>query len=305
MPTRLLACCLASLLAAALAPSVSGRTYRNPTAGAELAYQIPGMHRAKVLRDRVYSRAGGSPLLMDVYRPRTAPTGKRLPVVVLGGPPAYRAGRTSGQKVGWAQAISASGVAAAAFDIRSDNFLRTPYQPSRDVAAAMQYLRAHAASLGIDPGRMCTLGFSLGTAPWHLWAAMRPNPPYVKCNVVYYGPLDFEGFDDVPMEAKYVAEFSAITYLRKYGAAIAPMLVAEAGLDRFQDINTSIDRFQAEAVQRGAAGHGRQARRGAARVRHEPSRRALARDHQADAGVLPRELHALSASATAARMRAA
>ena len=50
---------------------------------------------------------------------------------------------------------------------------RLPSNPSTDVRDAMVYLRQHAAELGIDPDRMCTFGFSIGTAPWHLWAAMK------------------------------------------------------------------------------------------------------------------------------------
>ena len=137
---------------------------RNPTPGRELALQIRDMHRAQVKRGVVYETVAESPLRMDVYRPRKAPA-TPLPAVLLGGPPAYGAGKDSGQKVGWSQLIAASGIAAVAFDIRSDNFQETPFDPSHDVAAAIAYVRAHAPALGVDADRLCTLGFSLGTAP--------------------------------------------------------------------------------------------------------------------------------------------
>jgi acetyl esterase/lipase len=226
------------------------KPYRNPTAGRELALQIRDMHQARVKRGIAYETVVGTTLRMDVYRPRAA-SAAALPAVLLGGPPAYRAGKDSGQKVGWSQLIAASGLAAVAFDIRSDNFQTTPFDPSHDVAAAIAYVRAHAAELGIDADRLCTLGFSLGTAPWHLWATMRDPQPYIRCNAVYYGPLDFHGVG-FALDPSLADEFSALTYLTQRPAAVAPLLVAKAGRDRFAEINTSIDRFVTEARTLGA-----------------------------------------------------
>jgi dienelactone hydrolase len=225
-----------ALLAAGVLAVPAADAYRNPTPGGVLVLQLPGMHRAKVRRGVVYRRAPA--LRLDVYRPRAARG--RLPAVLLGGPPGF--GRDSAQKIGWAQLIAASGLAAVAFDIRSDNHLATPRAPSADVAAAIAYVRAHAARLRIDRSRLCTLGFSLGTAPWHLWATMHDPKPWLRCNVVYYGPLDFETIDPT-----LEREFSALTYLRANPAGIPPMLIVEAGRDQNAGINDSIDRFEAAA----------------------------------------------------------
>lgn len=219
----------AAAAAAALVLVPGAAAYKNPTPGRALVVQIPGMDRAKVERNVVYRH---SPRLkMDVYRPRTARGA--LPAVLLGGPPAF--GKDSGQKIGWAQLISASGMAAVTFDIRDDHSQGAPANPSHDVAAAIAYVRGHAARLGIDPSRLCTLGFSVGTAPWHLWATMRDPRPWLRCNVVYYGQLDFEDPD--------LAQYSALTYLRRDGPRIPPMLVVKAGRDEYEGINDSIDRF--------------------------------------------------------------
>jgi dienelactone hydrolase len=231
-----------ALVAAALVAVPAADGYRNPTAGKALVLQIPGMHRARVTRNVVYQR---SPRLrMDVYRPRKARGS--LPAVLLGGPPGF--GKDSGQKTGWAQLIAASGMAAVAFDIRSDNHLQTPRQPARDVQAAIGYVRSHARRLGIDSSRICTLGFSFGTAPWHLWATMRDPKPWLRCNVVYYGPLDFQS-PALPIDRALAAEFSALTYLRRSPGRIPPMLVVKAGRDANEGINESIDRFQAAAAE--------------------------------------------------------
>jgi acetyl esterase/lipase len=204
------------------------------------------MHEAVVRRDLVYTAGEQGQLALDVYRPAGTPASERLPAVLIGGPPAFNAGRESGQKIGWAQLIAASGMAAVAFDISSDNFQETPYAPSRDVAAAIQYVRANADDLGIDADRLCTLGFSIGTAPWHLWATLRHPRPYMRCNVVYYGPLDFKSAE-FDIRRALVDEFSALTYLRKYGDRLPPMLIAQAGQDQFVGINESIVRFMREA----------------------------------------------------------
>jgi len=229
-------------LAAALVAVPAADGYRNPTRGKAVVLQIPGMHRAKVRRNVLYQRAPR--LRMDVYRPRDARG--RLPAVLLGGPPGF--GKGTGQKMGWAQLIAASGMSAVAFDIRSDNHLQFPNRPARDVQAAIAYVRAHSRRLGIDPSRLCTLGFSVGTAPWHLWATMRDPKPWLRCNVVYYGPLDFQS-PAFPISRELVDEFSALTYLRRSGGRIPPMLVVKAGLDATEGINESIDRFQAAATE--------------------------------------------------------
>jgi dienelactone hydrolase len=220
---------LAAVVALIVVPGAAA--YKNPTPGGALVLQIPGMHRAKVNRNIAYRQ---SPRLrMDVYRPRAAKG--RLPAVLLGGPPAF--GKDSPQKIGWAQLISKSGMAAVPFDIRDDHSQGDPASPSHDVAVAIAFVRAHAARLGIDPSRLCTLGFSFGTAPWHLWATMHDPQPWLRCNVVYYGPLDLPG----------LSEFSALTYLLRYGVRIPPMLVVKAGRDDNPGINESIDRFAASA----------------------------------------------------------
>jgi dienelactone hydrolase len=233
---RILFVALAALLVAAPAADA----YRNPTPGRALALQLPGMHRAKVRRNIVYDRAHG--LRMDVYRPRSARG--RLPAVLLGGPSGF--GRSSGQKMGWAQLIAASGLSAVAFDIRSDQLLTEPAAPSADVATALRYVRAHARALGIDGDRLCTLGFSIGTAPWHLYATMRDPQPWLRCNVVYYGPLDLQGLA-IATDPDVAQEFSALTWLRRHGARIPPMLVVKAGREENAGINESIDRFAAAA----------------------------------------------------------
>jgi dienelactone hydrolase len=196
-----------AVLLAALAVVAGASADRNPTPGAAVILQLPGMQHAKVRRNVVYER--GARLRLDVYRPRGARD--RLPAVLLGGP-----ARRSGQAVGWAQLLSARGLAAVAADLRSE----------RDARSAVAYVRAHSRGLGIDGGRLCLLGFS-SRAAHRLLGATVGQKPGLRCAVVYYGRLDVD-----PTE-------------------VPPLLAVKAQRDA-ASVNESIDRFQAAAQKRHA-----------------------------------------------------
>ena len=196
-----------AVLVAALAAVPGGSAYRNPTPGKAVILQLPGMHHAQVRRNVVYQRA--ERLRMDVYRPRGARG--RLPAVLLAGP-----ARRSGQAVGWAQLLSARGLAAVVADLRSEG----------DVRALIAYVRAHSRGLGIAAGRLCMLGFSSRAAN-RLLGATNGKGPGLRCAVVYYGRLDVDP------------------------AQVPPLLVVKAARDT-ASVNDSIDRFEATAQQRHA-----------------------------------------------------
>ena len=227
----------------------SSSSYVNPTVGSRLVYQIEDMHRARITSGIVYTGDQAEPLELDVYLPPNGGS-EPLPAVLLGGPPFFEAGKDSGQKVGWSQLIAASGLAAVAFDIRSDGYLKRPSEPTADVRAAIAFVRERGHELGIDPERLATLGFSFGTAPWHLAATMQEPLSFVRCNVVYYGPLDLHDAG-VPMDPELADAHSATSFLRLHGPRIPPMLVAKAGLDSVA-LNRSIDAFIGEATAVGA-----------------------------------------------------
>jgi dienelactone hydrolase len=84
--------------------------------------------------------------------------------------------------------------------------------------AALARVQAQAARLGLDSGRLCALGFA-GAAAWQL------SSRGVRCNVVYYAPLE----------------------RRRVRGDIPPLLVVKAGRDARAGVNASIDRFAAAA----------------------------------------------------------
>src|SRR5205823_4275470 len=118
-----------------------------------------------------------------------------------------------------------------------------------DIAAAIVYLREHADWFHLDPDRLCLWAFS-GGGP-HLSFALRDRPPFVRCLVAYYAPLDLRLIPR-QLTADQASEeplrrFSPAAYLRDDESAGAPMFIARAGLDHPRP-NESIDRFIARAL---------------------------------------------------------
>jgi hypothetical protein len=103
----------ALVLALSSAASAAGTDgYRNPTAGADIALQIPGMHRAVVRRDVVYARRDGRLLRLDVYRPAGSTPRARLPgVLLVHGSTSAPSPKNWGIYVGWGQLLAARGLA--------------------------------------------------------------------------------------------------------------------------------------------------------------------------------------------------
>jgi acetyl esterase/lipase len=156
-----------------------GDAYRNPTPGADLALQIPGMHRAVVRRDVVYARRGGQAQRLDVYRPAGSRPRARFPAVLLvHGSTSDPSPKDWGIYVGWGQLLAARGLAGIPFNHRGT---------AADVAAALAAVRGRAAELGVDGSRLCVASFSGGVAAG-LTAALRDGR--VRCALAFYGAPD-------------------------------------------------------------------------------------------------------------------
>jgi acetyl esterase/lipase len=234
---------LALALVLTSAPSAAGTDgYRNPTPGAEIALQIPGMHRAVVRRDVVYARRDGRSLRLDVYRPAGSKPRARFPgVLLVHGSTSDPSPKDWGIYVGWGQLLAARGLAGIPFDHRG--------LPA-DIRAALTTVRRRSAELGIDGSRLCVASFSGGVAAG-LAAALTDGR--VRCALAFYGAPDPARLEpDAP-----------------------PTFIAKAGLDS-SFINGAIDAYLARAKTIGAdvrlvvhrrAGHGFDLAPGDARTR--------------------------------------
>lgn len=109
--------------------------------------------------DIPWATLGGQQLLMNVARPKT-PGPHPLVVFVHGG------GWSSGERTWYdpsLRTVAANGYVAATIDYRlsTDDGTRFPV-PVQDVRCAVRWLRANAASYGIDPDRIALVGGSAG-----------------------------------------------------------------------------------------------------------------------------------------------
>ncbi len=107
-------------------------------------------------RDAAFGRGGGRDLRADVYRP-DEPNGAGVLMIHGGG---WRMG-SKDMMPPQANALAAHGFTCVACEYRLTPEAPWPAQ-IHDVKAAMRWFRHHAASLGVDPGRIAVLGNSAG-----------------------------------------------------------------------------------------------------------------------------------------------
>ena len=114
-------------------PAAGTDAYRNPTPGAEIALQIPGMHKAVVRPNVVYARSGGRALRLDVYRPAGSTRRARFPgVLLVHGSTTDPSPKDWGIYVGWGQLLAAHGLAGIPFNHRGS---------TSDIGAALRAVR--------------------------------------------------------------------------------------------------------------------------------------------------------------------
>ena len=140
-----------------------------------------------------YCTPAGQPQLMDLYLPdRPAVRPAAAVLFVHGG--GWTIGRRSNGSLFHliAPALVDAGLAVASIDYRLAPGARWPAQ-SDDVACAVRWLRANAATFAIDPGRIGAWG---GSAGGHLVALLATNPPdaasRIAAAVDLFGPTDLE-----------------------------------------------------------------------------------------------------------------
>jgi acetyl esterase/lipase len=217
--------------------------------GKPIVYRVDGMGEARVQRDVVYKRDAGAELKMNVYAPARLSGDERAPAVffVHGGPiPAEMTPTQWGVFVSYGELMAASGLVGVTLNHR----LHAPSDFERsqsEVAAAIDYVREHAAEFKVDPERIALWYFS-GGGPL-LSSVLRERPAHVRCVLAFYAILDMRhmiiGAADAAKLAR-ATELSAAVHVRAHGAGL-PMFIARAGLDQPM-INQSIDSFVQEAL---------------------------------------------------------
>ena len=155
---------------------------------------------ARTIPDIEYARAGGQPLLLDLYLPENSKA--KLPVIVSIHGGGWHGGD---KKASPGQHFTKFGYAVAAVNYRLLPADRFPAQ-IWDVKAAVRWLRAHAAEYNLDSDRVGAWGASAGG---HLAALLatsgdvpelegdlgnRTYSSRVQAAVDFFGPIDVAGW---------------------------------------------------------------------------------------------------------------
>lgn len=172
------------LLLLALAGSLAGCTTSAP----------PG---ARKLANLEYTRAPGRPLKLDLYLPNGATN--KLPVLVWIHGGAWKMGSKDWCPIA---PLVTNGIAVASIEYRLSNEAKFPAQ-IMDCRAAIRWLRANAATHGLDAQHIGAFGASagghlaalLGTASevkeWDTGGHLDLSPR-VQCVVAFYPPTDLD-----------------------------------------------------------------------------------------------------------------
>jgi len=213
-----------------------------------VVYRIPGMDAVKVRHDVEYREGEAGAFTLDIYYPPDSQSGARLPAVVfVTGYPDPGIQKMLGCKfkemgayISWGQLTAASGLVAITY---------TNLEPTADIHALLQYVRQHAAELGIDENNIGVWACS-GNVPNALSVLMQEGSDYLKCAVLCYGlMLDMDGLT-------HVAEAAGLWGFANpcAGKSVAdlpqglPLFIVRAGQDQMPHLNETIDRFLTKAL---------------------------------------------------------
>jgi dienelactone hydrolase len=237
-----------------------------PPAGAPMVLgltvvdELPGMDEQPVKKDLVYAKAGDRELALDVYIPEVSRRRARVPAVVMvhgqAPPPVLERFKDTPSFSSLARYLAATGLVVVVPNLGSAAMGPAPEQWWAGVArveanaeAAIDYARAHASELGIDPDNVCVAVFSAG-GTYGFRAALGGARPHVKCVVGLYPLLDDAPLrPHLPPEAR--AGYSLLETVKARGAKLPPILLVRAGKDD-PGLNRALDAVAAEAKKRRA-----------------------------------------------------
>ncbi|MDQ6659459.1 MAG: prolyl oligopeptidase family serine peptidase [Chloroflexota bacterium] len=218
-----------------------------------VVYAIPTMEQAQVKHNLTYKTVNDTELKMDVYYPADFQFDAFLPAVIFvhgdAPPNMLENAKDWEQYVSWGQLVAASGLIAVTFTHRSTEGLTRLSDVVSDIDDLIFRVHEQAESLSIDKERLCIWAGSAGV-PFGMRVAMEEAPPWVRCIVAYYGPMDMQAMRDLfPAEVtdEYLRELSALYHMKQNPTLIAPLFLAKAGVDR-PDLNESINTFVEAAL---------------------------------------------------------
>ena len=121
----------------------------------------PDTGNLRVEKDIVFGKAGDKELTLDVYRPPTGVTSKRMAIIHLFGGGFFGGNKNAGYIVNDAKALGARGYTSVSSNYRLQTEGSWPAQ-LHDVKAAIRWTRANADRIGVDANRIAVAGYSAG-----------------------------------------------------------------------------------------------------------------------------------------------
>lgn len=219
-----------------------------------VVYKVPGMDKAKVVQNLIYTKTDDPNILMDIYLPPDLTKAEKRPAVIFihgGAKPEWTA-KDWGVYTTWGRLIAASGFVGVTFTHRLEYPNRSLENAAQDVRAAIKYVRENGDKYNVDKDRVCLIAYSAGGPMLSL--AMHGDMPFVRCLVGFYAFMDIQQSDYKKTErVETVKTFSPITYLENNASKIPPLFIARAGRDEVPTMDDSIDRFVNEALARNIA----------------------------------------------------
>jgi dienelactone hydrolase len=118
-----------------------------------------------------------------------------------------------------------------------------------DIDAAIEFLRGHAADLGLDPDRLAVWAFSGGGS--FLASLLRAPRPYIRAVAGFYVILDMRPYRTMAPAGPdaLLEKFSPVLALEQAPANIPPLFLGRAGLDNPM-LNSGTDGFVAAALKK-------------------------------------------------------
>jgi acetyl esterase/lipase len=136
---------------------------------------------------RTYATVKGEALTLDLYTPRMSEGLAPGVIVVHGG--GWQNG-DSGELPGLNSYLASRGYLVASINYRLSPGARFPAARD-DLKEAIQYLKANAADLGLDPERLVLLGRSAG-GQLALLVAYTAHDPAIRGVIAFYAPADLD-----------------------------------------------------------------------------------------------------------------
>lgn len=241
MNPRGLSWALVCLLAGAAVPTPGQQPPARDMRRMPILYSVPGMERARVEKNVVFSRAGGEELKADVYMPEKPGT---YPVVLLVSGGSVNDWREAEFYTQMGRMLAAQGMVGVSYDKRFPRIADSVIGAHEDTLALIEHMKKNAQKYGADPGRVCTWHFSAGG---RLAGSMLQEGAPVHCVALTYAVLSLGEGDADPKLAPY----SALNQVKQRGSKFPPVLVVRAGRDA-KVLNDSIEAFVREALTQNA-----------------------------------------------------